>query len=375
LYISLKRIVDFFKTKLITLTSNESGSVILNIAILASIGGIIIGGSVNAIRSVDRETQTEITREKMQKVITALSLYTQKQNQVPCPADPAGAGPEPFGAQRGSGAGGLNNGLCTNAADALGIVPFKTLGLNEDDARDEWGNYFTFRVSTSLGNNGYDPSLPQNHPSQPLLHDMCREMGVWVFPSTTGPNMHIDPAKAAFCCPQPDPSFDVIDRNNDSYVPDALNCSGGSCGGSYGRMQTPAPPGSIPAGSELPDVLAVVLLSHGRNGFGAFLRDGSRIDNGNFASYSAAEQENSDNDGIFMLFGPATEAENNYYDDLIAWRTQALLMTELGGTYSNCDEPMGSGGGGGGSHSMGGGSGGGGGGPGGGGGGPGGGGP
>ena len=43
-----------------------------------------------------------------------LKKNIQKENQIPCPADPAGGGPEPFGAQRGSGAAGTGSGSCNS---------------------------------------------------------------------------------------------------------------------------------------------------------------------------------------------------------------------------------------------------------------------
>lgn len=342
--------IKHFIKKIALFKRNEDGLVLVDVALMLLLGSLLLGGFVATLRPVDREVQTEITREKMQKVIYAMSIYVQKYNRMPCPADPAGSGPEPFGAEHGSGNSGTNEGSCSGSSEIIGIVPFKTLGLTENDVLDEWGHYLTYRTSNILGQT--DP----NATPAPKVHAYCRIKDEWVVTGGGGGDKNINPRKAIFCCPQPESGFDVVDRNDSTYLPESnTNCSG-SCGGQYQPINSPEPIPSLNDDDELPDALAMVLVSHGRNGFGSFLRDGTQMDIGNAGSYSAAEQENADGDGLFTWIAPSRESPSNYFDDIVLWRTQALLYTELGSRYSNCtdltpgvDSTSGGGGGGGGS--------------------------
>lgn len=323
----LSIIIKHYRKKTALFKRNEDGLVLVDVALMLLLGSLLLGGFVATLRPIDREVQTEITREKMQKVIYAMSIYVQKYNRMPCPADAGGGGPEPFGAERGSGNSGTNEGSCSGDSEIIGIVPFKTLGLTENDVRDEWGHYLTYRTSNILGRTDPNATPP------PKVHDFCRIKDEWV---VQGQN--INPRKAIFCCPQPESGFDVVDRNNNTYLPESnTNCTG-SCQGRYGPINANAPITSLTDDDELPDALALVLVSHGRNGFGSFLKTGSQMDIGNAGSYSTAEQENADGDGLFTWVAPSRESPSNYFDDIVLWRTQAHLYTELGSNYSNCTD-------------------------------------
>ena len=118
------------------------------------------------------ENRQEQTEEKMAQVMKAFSVYSQRYNRLPCPADPntTPAGGEPFGSERNS-TGGTGLGNCAAAAQAEGIIPFRTLGLQEEDVRDAWGNYVTYRVSPVFTQSPSD--------SLRMAHQTCRAAGRW----------------------------------------------------------------------------------------------------------------------------------------------------------------------------------------------------
>lgn len=302
----------------------EKGYTVVILATLLVAVGLFAAGSFALLKSVDRESQEDATRRNMSRIVYALSVYVQKHSRLPCPADPdMSAGAQPFGAERGSGANGDSYGSC-NPSERLGIVPFKTLGLPEFAVRDGWRNFITYRVSSTFAT--FDPTVPPGH--YPRVHEICREKDVWVFPSAGPPAvMNKNPNKAIFCCGLPEPGFDVVDPDGNSLV------YSGVMPGDYKMLHVPVP--HVAAGADLPDMLAVVLVSHGANGHGAYLGNGTRIDLGGVA---AAEAENADNDGAFVA-APRTEAASAYFDDILAWRTQHHLMTEVGNYYAGCTAP------------------------------------
>jgi hypothetical protein len=66
--------------------------------------------------------------------------------------------------------------------------------------------------------------------------------------------------------------------------------------------------------------LPVVLLSHGKNGAGAFNTSGGT----NTAPTSADELENSDTDNDFVSHTPTTD-----FDDIVAWLPASILYNRM----------------------------------------------
>lgn len=204
----------------------EKGSMLIIMAILVLIGGLALAGTVSLLRPVDREAQEAITHQKMDQIMTALSVYAKRNGRLPCPAEPdQGVSAQPFGAERGSGPNGeAPEGSCSGTTE-FGIVPFRTLGLSEDVARDGWKNFMSY------------------------------------------------------------------------YAPDS--------------------------GLFLPSGPAVVLVSHGRNGHGVYLDDGTRAKMG---IISALESENANDDATFVSRLRNDADSDEYFDDMIAMRTGAELL-------------------------------------------------
>lgn len=75
--------------------------------------------------------------------------------------------------------------------------------------------------------------------------------------------------------------------------------------------------------------LVYVLVSHGTNGFGAFVAGSVNPANAN--SGVAAEDENADNDGDFVDSPPITTGSNAGYDDVTRWQTRDIIAMEAGG--------------------------------------------
>lgn len=150
-------------------------------------------------------------------------------------------------------------GIADCAVVGNGVVPWATLGIKEVDP---WGRRFTYRVTTYFA----DP--------------------IASFTYGTGCSPSVSPSYASFAlC-----SIGNID---------ILTASGGNIMAS-----------SVPA----------IVVSHGKNGAGAFLRDGTQVT----VSSDADEKENADADAIFV-----DHAMTPSYDDVVSWIPGVILFNRM----------------------------------------------
>lgn len=292
----------------------EQGFTLLELTIVMLIIGLITIGTIGLASPVLKKGRITATESTMKNIMEILSVYVQVNNRLPCPADPdRAATAQPFGYEIGSGANGDNPGACQNNPE--GIIPFRTLGISEDEIKDGWRNHLTYRVSPVFTLNPDDDTRD--------VHMRCRVGGRWVFNSDNR-----NPRKARFCCPGAPPSL-----NTDIIISDGISriwpFDRDGSGGNYDDSETPYN-GSLvfdPV-SENISTPAVILVSHGINGMGAFLTDGTRLpDDG---SMGIDEDSNQDNDRTFIVRPFSGTTDNNYFDDMITWRTQDQLYAETG---------------------------------------------
>lgn len=235
-----------------------AGFTLVEMAIVIAIAGLILTFVVNSYGTqtqVRRETQT---RDKMETIGRTLGNFLIAQGRTPCPADPAIAQTNAtFGDQRAA---------CATAALAEGLVPFRTLGLPVEMARDGWGRFITYRTSPTV---------------------------------TTTP----DKASACNAVRVPANDVQVNDQNANNVVTGT------------------APPNSF-------NVHAVVLVSHGSNGVGAFVADGTATRQAGTAA-DANETTNLTTGSANKISGISTAGG---YDDITYWRTVPVLVTAFSQT-------------------------------------------
>jgi prepilin-type N-terminal cleavage/methylation domain-containing protein len=101
------------------------------------------------------------------------------------------------------------------------------------------------------------------------------------------------------------------------------------------------PPGSDlilcqETGCARPLAVAAIMLSHGRNGFGAHNVMGRK----NLPASSANELANSDGDRSFILRAPAAaDSASGEFDDLVIWLSPAWLFGRLCDPAASCAAP------------------------------------
>lgn len=317
------------------INKNNAGFTLVEIAIVLAIVGIIIGFSTQMLLpSLDRARVVN-TQERLEKVADRLAAFAVKNNRIPCPATPDGSGVAPFGYEIDSGVNGDSpNTTCYNA-DTEGIIPFKTLGITEEDAKDGWGNYITYRISPVFS---LDPdTVPASQYND--IHVACRGPS-WFGNRERG---NLNPAKARFCCPPigiaagsfyPSTDLSIQDESGDLHWSVIRTTDTNQ----YDDIDTIISDIDEIDPTENPDVLmneaiAFVLVSHGRNQYGAFSGTGptTRLVTNNGQS-GDSEDENQNGDGIFISKKTDTTRNGSYFDDILVWRTQHQLFAEFGDT-------------------------------------------
>lgn len=324
--------------------TSQSGFTLVEIAIVIVIVGFLTVAGIQSFISLRDSVRIRTTQSNMEVIADALSAYAARNYRIPCPADPVAM----TGVERGFGVAGALVGTCAGA-NLEGIIPYQTLGLSADFIRDGWGNFITYRVSRAYT---LDPEIIATD-----VHRRCRTP-LW---SEGGRNLN--PLKARFCCSgeflgddvqidtlagagtrwvgplNPDGSFNGRDPVNGNYASvcftvDAVNCPNQlfdyrTLGGHIVAAQAEAADNII--------AMAYYLVSHGKNGLGAFIAGGGRVAQTNagvpetYAEGGADEQANARSDSRFVTSLQTNTDPANYFDDIVFFQTNMQLLSRLAG--------------------------------------------
>lgn len=300
----------------------EQGTIfIVVVAVLMLMSAIVILG-VGGFHLVDNQDRVLQTGKRQQFLIHELAAYAQRTNTLPCPADPA---VDPF--SREFGFARASCGLYTSG----GLIPFRTLNLSEHDARDGWGRFMTYRISPVLANTN------AGH----YIFMRCRRFP-WFDGNPPPPALqsNVFPQKALFCCPPDDGAFPP--STDLKIFASAANIPGGRTINQIGRKDDPslyddidkpvnigamgalAP---VPATAGTEELFAVAIISHGQNGMGAYLANGT---NGYLSGEVGIDERVNFPGSVNAVSRPINTTHGpNYFDDIVIWRTQLTLMGEL----------------------------------------------
>ncbi len=336
------------------------GFTLIELAVVITIVGLLSIAAIGFAIPTIKTARTLETQNKITQIQTALRSYAMTNYRLPCPANPdrtpagnAAPNDPPWGFERGSGIDGnvLPNGGCGNLPNNVGVVPFGTLGLSEEDVKDGWGNMISYHVSNAFTQNPSNASLE--------VFASCRTAD-WMYEDTDditrpaalspGAVRNRAPLKARFCCPGRDftPDTDwVVVNENDTYVltPSGANsasppssATSRSTNASLYRTNVDVPYPDplvtysiVVANNEKSTGIAYVLISHGAEG-------GLAFNPATGARYAATDNinnwdsQNDSNDRIlYDVRGKrvATGAAQPS-DDIVVWETQDMMMASVG---------------------------------------------
>lgn len=203
----------------------QTGFTLAEVAIAFVIVAILLAGIMIPLGTQIDVRNNADTQRTLDQIREAIIAYAVANGRLPCPAD----GTTPAGGTNAAGFGAGTEqyqsalGTCVNGGTAVlsGVVPWATLGVPETDA---WGRRFSYWVAPiftdSFGANTVSTTLPSNQ------SPVC------------APNPLPTQASFALCSLG---NLTVNTRNNSSHATVAVGA-----------------------------VLPVVIVSHGKNGYGAY---------------------------------------------------------------------------------------------------------
>ncbi len=124
---------------------HSDGFTLVEMAVVLVIIGLLIMTVFPALTIARISNQRSVTQSNLNALMLATASYVQANGCLPCPtpANVTGAG---FGRVRGDTAAAACNGCAT----AEGVVPYVSLGISQNVARDGWQHWITMRVDPAL---------------------------------------------------------------------------------------------------------------------------------------------------------------------------------------------------------------------------------
>jgi len=206
--------------------SRGKGFSLVELAVALAIIALLIAGAMIPLSTQMEVRNSADTQRSMESIREAMIGFAQANGRLPCPA----LGTTPTGVA-GAGIEQWNGSTCAATVGGnvfFGVVPWATLGVPETDS---WGRRFSYWVS-------------------PIFADAIG----------TGPWNSAFPAMQSPACPTP-------------LIPAPTQSSFALC--SLGIFTVNTRNERNDAATALGSALPAVIISHGKNGFGAYIPSGS----------------------------------------------------------------------------------------------------
>ncbi len=124
----------------------KRGFTLVEIVVVMLILGVVLAMAVRLVTSLTPRQFASTTSTRLAALDVALANFVSMAQRLPCPAD---GGLPVSDANAGLEQRQLLTGDCLNN-QALGVVPWRTLGVSPSEATDGYGTLFTYRVSPEL---------------------------------------------------------------------------------------------------------------------------------------------------------------------------------------------------------------------------------
>jgi len=227
--------------------SKSKGFSLVELAVALAIIALLLAGALIPLSTQIEVRNAADTQRAMESIREAIVGFAQANGRLPCPADgsiaagAAGAGTEQIGLSS-----------CFNVGGSFGVIPWATLGVPETDA---WGRRFSYRVAPAFADkvslatwNTIKNTSGYSAPAPPPTY----------LPQTTS-SPDSPQNQSPLCNLTTPPTFSSF----------ALCTLGDIAVFTRGGSTTTA----VPLGTALP----AVFISHGKNGFGAWQTNGTRL--------------------------------------------------------------------------------------------------
>lgn len=267
------------------LKKKSSGFALIEVAIALIILGIIGSMGLPLIFNSLNYHKVNTTKMRAKEIFSVLGAFVLQEGRLPCPGDPA-ASFSSFGEE-----------MSTCVQNAEGILPFKTLGLPESFSKDGYGRYFTYAVEPSLTPKELGEGL-QKPLESPLSFNILQDRP---YPKVPFSRTH------AFCkVPPPLFPFQILQEKQGQFI-------------STLRSEK--------------DFVAIVLVSHGEQGYGAY-EGNNTLERHPSPLHGIEEEENKNGDKTFIQKNLSLN-KDSYFDNLVFWVSRTTLLPLY--THHPCD--------------------------------------
>lgn len=275
--------------------ARAGGFTLIEIAVVIIVLALLFAIIAGIATAMVGQQRREATRQRLAGAETAIALFVSQNLRLPCPADGRldGAGGDAnLGLERPVGGG-----TCAVAGantQTHGVVPWRTLGLSEQDITDGWGNRMTYRVSPDF--------------VKPSSMNMT-----YCDPGGTEETTEPDPTPPAGYCLQSCTPAAFVANTLNCRKPSAVTAGRGLKVQNLAGTATMDPTASPSTGA------AYVVISHGENRQGAYGNQGIL----QAASGTASGTEEASNAADLPLAPyyvddfPSYVAGSGYFDDFV----------------------------------------------------------
>lgn len=124
----------------------EHGFTLIELAIVMAVAGLMLAGAMKLLGGQLDQNRLKATRARLQMAYDALVTHYVVNTYLPCPAD----GSLPSSDADYGRAQPETSGTCTGVPAGREVLPWRTLGLQEELSYDGWRRRLTYQVSAPL---------------------------------------------------------------------------------------------------------------------------------------------------------------------------------------------------------------------------------
>lgn len=261
------------------------GFTLAEIAVVIAIIGIAMGMGLKVLTATLNNAAFSDTKAKQEVIKTSLISFMRTNGRLPCPDNSAGVPT------------GLEVTPCTaTAANGYGVVPWQTLGLSRDVTQDGWGNLFSYRVANFTAANP-TTQITVGSISPPLMRNTSTNQN-WTSTTVNTP-------------------FDIASFTSATVLPGRQTF--------LIQNRDPAPG----LNNESRNAVAVI-ISHGKNGFGAqTVKVAGRMPTAGAGADELINATLGSTTFVRRAITEDTTAPGGAYDDVVAYMSPQDLLQPL----------------------------------------------